>query len=119
MLGLRTAIYYVPTIKKARDWYAEILGKKPYFDTPFYVGFDVGGFELGLHPGRAGTKKHNEGVVVYWGVTNASRSLRRLLRLGAKAHAAIADVGGGIKVATVLDPFGNIFGIIENPHFTG
>jgi hypothetical protein len=26
-------------------------------------------------------------------------------------------VGGGIKVASVQDPFGNLFGIIENPHF--
>lgn len=117
ILGLRTAIYHVPSLKRARDWYAAILGKKPYFDESFYVGFDVGGFELGLHPGTAGDVKADHGVVVYWGVASASASLRRLVRLGAKKHSAIQDVGGGIKVAAVLDPFGNVFGIIENPHF--
>ena len=117
ILGLRTAIYNVPSITRAKRWYETILGKKPYFDEPFYVGFEIGGYELGLHPGTAGSSKQNHGVVVYWGVTHAGRALKRLLRLGAKKHSEIQDVGGGIKVATVTDPFGNIFGIIENPHF--
>ena len=119
VLGLRTAVYNVPSMKRARAWYASILGKEPYFDEPFYVGFNVGGFELGLHPGTGGSGKIDQGVVVYWGVANAARSLARLLRLGAKKHTALQDVGAGIKVATVTDPFGNIFGIIENPHFKG
>jgi predicted enzyme related to lactoylglutathione lyase len=119
ILGLRTAVYNVPSLRKARDWYATILGKEPYFDEPFYVGFNVGGFELGLHPGTAGSGKVDESVLVYWGVANASRSLARLLKLGAKKHTALQDVGGGIMIATVKDPFGNIFGIIQNPHFKG
>ena len=118
-LGLRTAIYHVPSLSKARDWYTRTLGKKPYFDESFYVGFEVGGYELGLHPGSAGTGEQNHSVVVYWGVANATRALARLLKLGAKKRSPIQDVGGGIKVASVSDPFGNIFGIIENPHFKG
>ena len=117
-LGLRTAIYYVPSVEKAKKWYETTLGFKPYFDEPFYVGFNVGGYELGLHPGTAGKPKHSNGVEIYWGVTNANASLKRLLKLGAKKHADVQDVGGGIKVATVVDPFGNIFGIIENPYFS-
>ncbi len=49
-LGLRTAIYHVDDIERARDWYSSILGFKPYFDEPFYVGFNVAGYELGLQP---------------------------------------------------------------------
>ena len=50
LLGLRTAIYPVSDITRARDWYAQVVGCQPYFDQPFYVGFAVGGFELGLLP---------------------------------------------------------------------
>jgi len=57
-------------------------------------------------------------VRVYWGVADAPAALERLLKLGATRHADVQDVGEGIKVATVLDPFGNIFGIIQNPHFS-
>jgi catechol 2,3-dioxygenase-like lactoylglutathione lyase family enzyme len=114
-LGLRTAVYYVADIDKARAWYSSILGQKPYFDEPFYVGYNVGGFELGLHPDEGRSK--GEGHVAYWGVDNAEEALNRLLELGATPHEGVQDVGGGIKVATVKEPFGNVLGIIENPHF--
>jgi len=115
-LGLRTAIYHVNDIAKARDWYAGVLGIAAYFDQPFYVGFNVAGFELGLQPTdeEAGS---SESVVAYWGVNDAGAALSHLLEHGATAHEAVQDVGEGIKVATVKDPFGNLFGIIENPHF--
>ena len=58
--GLATAIYYVPELARAKDWYARAFGQQPYFDEPFYVGFNVGGYELGLDPNvtreRAGAK---------------------------------------------------------------
>ncbi len=115
--GLWTAIYNVPEVEKAKLWYANVLGIKPYFDEPFYVGFNVGGFELGLHPGKAGPSEKSAGVVAYWGVDNADAALERVLKLGAGHHEDVTDVGGGIRVASVLDPWGNVFGIIENPHF--
>ena len=117
-LGLRTAIYYADDINKAKGWYASILGYAPYFDEPFYIGFNVGGYELGLHPGGAEASAKGEAVVAYWGVANAETALARLLELGATKHQDVQDVGEGIKVATVKDPFGNLFGIIENPNFT-
>ncbi|HVY71827.1 MAG TPA: VOC family protein [Verrucomicrobiae bacterium] len=118
-LGLRTAIYHVPAVDLARAklWYADVLGTQPYFDEPFYVGFNVAGYELGLHPGTAGSSDQDRGVVTYWGVPDAATGYARLLQLGALPHTAVQDVGEGIRVATVLDPFGNVFGIIENPHF--
>ena len=116
--GLRTAIYHVGDLDRAKGWYGEVLGKEPYFDEPFYVGFDVGGFELGLQPDEAGAPRSSTGVVAYWGVDDAEAALARLLELGATGRSGVHDVGEGILLASVLDPFGNVFGIIENPHFS-
>jgi predicted enzyme related to lactoylglutathione lyase len=116
-LGLRTAIYQVPDVEKAKQWYAKVLGIAPYFDQPFYVGFNVGGYELGLQPDApAGVAVEN--VVAYWGVKDAQAALDHLLAAGARLKAGVQEVGEGIKVATVHDPYGNVFGVIENPHFS-
>ena len=116
-LGLRTVIYHAPDLGRARTWYSSVLGLVPYFDQPFYVGFNVGGYELGLDPDSSATAGGAGGSVAYWGVADANSALERLLSLGATARTALQDVGDGIRVATVFDPFGNIFGLIENPHF--
>ena len=112
--GLRTVIYPVTELAEATEWYRRVLDKAPYFDQPFYVGFEVGGFELGLVPdGVPGTA----GATAYWGTADAEAEVARLVNLGATVESPVADVGEGIKVATVRDPYGNLFGIIENPHF--
>jgi predicted enzyme related to lactoylglutathione lyase len=113
--GLRTVSYPAPDLALAKIWYSQVIGHEPYFDEPYYVGYAVGGFELGLIPdGEPGA----QGVVAYWGVADADAEFARLIALGAQVHEAVKDVGGGIKVATVNDPFGNVLGIIENPNFT-
>lgn len=115
-LGLRTAIYGVTDIQKAKEWYSQVLGIQPYFDEPFYVGFNVGGFELGLDPSSpAGS---NTGSTAYWGVEDAEATRQRLLELGAKENGPVQDVGDGIQVGSVIDPFGNQLGFIKNPHFS-
>lgn len=114
--GLRTVIYHVDNLQQAKEWYSNALGIKPYFDEPFYVGFNVGGFELGLDPDMKGVSKGNN-AVAYWGVSDAKAAYKRLQDLGAKKHSDPQEVGDGIVVATVTDPYGNVFGIIENPHF--
>lgn len=113
-LGLRTVIYPVAHLEKAKLWYAKALGAEPYFDQPFYVGFSVGGFELGLLP--EGTSSVH-GPQALWGVSSASEEMKHLLSLGAVELEPVTDVGEGIKVAAVQDPFGNRIGIIENPNF--
>jgi predicted enzyme related to lactoylglutathione lyase len=119
VLGLRTGMYHVADLPAAKEWYTRVLGKPPYFDEPFYVGFDVGGYELGLNPDTSKIRPGAGGVVVYWGVANADRAHARLLQLGAQEVEPVADVGGGIRVAVVRDPFDNLFGVIENPNFKG
>jgi len=116
-LGLRTVIYHVSDIDAAKAWYASILGFPPYFDQPFYVGFNVGGYELGLQPDGTESTDNAETVTAYWGVDDAELAMKHLLDKGASIHQELQDVGEGIKVATVKDPFGNTFGVIENPHF--
>ena len=116
-LGLRTALYNVTDLDRAKAWYADAVGHPPYFDEPYYVGFEVGGFELGLVPSEDGASAGEGGVTVYWGAEDCREALRHLLDLGAALREDVSDVGGGILVATVFDPFGNILGVIENPHF--
>lgn len=119
MLGLRTVKYVVSDLPRAKAWYAEAFGVEPYFDEPFYVGFDIGGFELGLDPDMSAQRPGPGGSLAYWGVPDAAAALTRLEAMGARVHEPVQEVGGGIKVASVLDPFGNPVGIIENPHFGG
>lgn len=115
MLGLRTVIYRVSDIAEAKAWYSKVFSQEPYFDEPFYVGYNIGGYELGLQPDEA---VKGENVLVYWGVDNIEEVYKRVLELGATAHEAPNNVGGDIMVASIKDPWNNILGLIYNPHFT-
>ena len=115
-LGLRTVIYKVDDLQKAKKWYSKILDQPPYFDEPFYVGFNVSGYELGLQPTENQNSTGNN-EVVYWGVQNIQETYERLLKLGAKSYKQPENVGGEIMTATVKDPWDNLFGIIYNPNF--
>jgi predicted enzyme related to lactoylglutathione lyase len=115
LLGLRTVIYPAPDLAQAKAWYARLLQLEPYFDQPFYVGFSVGGFELGLLPDA---QPATQGPQALWGVASIEPAFARLLELGATQLEPVTEVGEGIKVAAVRDPFGNRLGIIENPLFS-
>ena len=116
-LGLRTVVYKVGDLGKAKAWYTKALGFGPYFDEPFYVGFNVGGYELGLDPDIEKDKPGPGGSVAYWGGADGAAAMQALAAAGAETHTALTEVGEGIKVGVVRDPFGNLFGVIENPHF--
>ena len=112
ILGLRTAVYHCPDLAAGKAFYAAVAGHAAYFDEPFYVGFSVGGFELGLVPdGQPRTG-------AFWGTDDIDAEAARLVGLGAvMTDGGIQDVGGGIRAAEFRDPFGNTFGLIHNPHF--
>jgi predicted enzyme related to lactoylglutathione lyase len=116
ILGLQTVTYKVSDISKAKDWYAKAFMVEPNFDQPFYVGFTVGGYELGLLPDDKNTEK-SENTIAYWGVENIESEYKRFLELGALENTPPKEVGGNIITATVKDPWGNILGLIQNPHF--
>jgi len=118
ILGIGTAIYHVTDLGRAKAWYAKVFGVQPYFDEPFYVGFDIAGYELGLDPNPAGAPPGPGGTVAYWRVADVDAAVAHFTTCGAKLQSAAKDVGGGIKVATVADPDGNLIGLLENPHFS-
>lgn len=121
ILGLRTTIYRIPDadLKKASDWYSKAFDAKPYFDEPFYVGFNIAGYELGLHPEGENPigEKRTHGVETYWGVEDIAKKHAHFLSLGATEVEAPNNVGGEIMVSSVLDPWNNVVGLIYNPQF--
>lgn len=117
LLGLRTVIYKVSDLARAKTWYSETFKIAPYFDEPFYVGFNVGGFELGLDPDTKGQPPGAGGSVAYWGVSDLRAMLADLEARGVTVRNPVQEVGEGILVAAISDPFGNTIGLIENPHF--
>lgn len=114
MLGLRTTIYKVNNISEAKAWYAKVFKTEPYFDEPYYVGFNIKGYELGLQPDDS---VKGDNVMSYWGVENIQEEYKRLIDLGATKHEEPTNVGGELMVASVYDPWNNSIGLIYNPYF--
>lgn len=117
ILGLRTCIYKVDDMEKAKKWYATAFGIEPYWDEPYYVGFNIGGYELGLLLEEKPVIEKAEGVVTYWGVNEIEKVYKHFLESGATAYEKPESVGGPLMVATVKDPWGNVIGLIYNPAF--
>ncbi len=117
MKGLRTTIYKVNDLEDAKNWYTEAFGTPPYFDEAFYVGFNIEGYELGLQPDTTDSDSKTKSVISYWAVDEIEKTYEFLLSIGAQENEKPFNVGGEIMTATVIDPWGNILGIIYNPYF--
>jgi predicted enzyme related to lactoylglutathione lyase len=115
--GLRTCIYKVSDLNAATAWYTRAFGVAPYFNEPFYVGFNIAGYELGLQPDETHAAQKADNVVAYWGVNDLDEEYKHFIEAGAMTHEAPQEAGGDIRVATVKDPWGNVIGLIYNPHF--
>ena len=120
--GLTTISFWAADLVAAKKWYAELLGIDPYFERPGYVEFRLGDYqhELGLIDSRYapnGSSTGPAGAVVYWHVDDVTATLEKLLSMGAKEYEAPTERGAGFITASVVDPFGNILGIMYNPHY--
>lgn len=121
--GFATVNYWANDLEGARKWYAELLGIEPYFERPGYYKFRVGDYEheLGLVDSRYAPASSAAGPgsdVLYWHVDDLPAALQRLLSMGAKPHQPVTEWGTeGFVIASVVDPFGNILGIMYNPHY--
>ncbi len=113
LLGLRTVIYPSPDLAAAKSWWTALLGVEPYFDQPFYVGYEVAGYELGLLPDGDPA----DGALTYWGVEDINAAVAEAVAAGATEHTPVTEVGEGISTATVRTPSGALLGLIYNPHF--
>jgi predicted enzyme related to lactoylglutathione lyase len=125
--GLTTVTFIADDVPSARDWYADLLGLEPYFvrpvdGPPAYVEFRIGDHqhELGIldrrfapHPatGQIG------GAIVYWHVDDVEAAVQRLLSMGATVHEPLVERGPGFVTASVVDPFGNVLGVMYNRHY--
>jgi predicted enzyme related to lactoylglutathione lyase len=120
--GLSTVSFYAADHEAAKKWYSEFFGISPYFDVPGYFEFRIGDYqhELGIIDSRYKPKDSSTqpgGAVIFWHVDNLKATLDRLISMGAKEYEPITDRGEGFVTASVIDPFGNILGIMYNPHY--
>jgi predicted enzyme related to lactoylglutathione lyase len=107
--GLKTILHPVSDLGAAKAFYTTMLGTEPTADSEYYVGYDVGAVHLGLVPGG-----DTPGPVAYWSVPDLEGKLQELLAAGAIAGAPIREVGGGRRVATVIDADGNHLGLLQD-----
>jgi predicted enzyme related to lactoylglutathione lyase len=110
--GIKTIIYPVKDLAKAKTLYSELLGVEPYMDEAYYVGFNIEGQDVGLVP--HGQSQGMTGPVGYWHVDDIKRSVKALLDAGAEAHQEVKDVGGGKLIASVKDADGDVIGLIQS-----
>ena len=108
--GIRTIIYPVEDIARAKALYSKLLGVEPCVENPYYVGFNVGDQHVGLDP-----KGHRTGPLAYWHVSDVKESLQLVLDAGGQMQQAVKDVGGGKLVAAAKDTEGNLVGFIQTP----
>lgn len=126
--GMCTVTYFADDHVAAADWYSKLLDTKPYFDSvewgkgPGYLEFRIGDYqhELGILARRFaphGASDAAAGAVVYWAVDDLQAAVDRALALGATEHAPITKQGDGFVTASVVDPFGNVLGLMANQHY--
>jgi predicted enzyme related to lactoylglutathione lyase len=110
--GIKTIIYPVKDLARAKTLYGELLGVEPNIDEAYYVNFNVEGQDIGLDPN--GHDRGITGPLAYWHVDDIERSLKALLDAGAEAQQELRDVGGGKLIASVKDADGNLIGLIQS-----
>ena len=125
--GFTTVNYWADDVEAARDWYAQVLGIEPYFQRPengppadveFRVGPDedeLGVIDSRYHPPEA--SRGPSGAIMHWHVDDVSAAVARLLELGATEYQQVTEREAGFVTASVVDPFGNILGLMHSPHF--
>jgi predicted enzyme related to lactoylglutathione lyase len=120
--GFATISLWAEDLEAAKRWYTELLGFEPYFQRPGYCEFRVGDYqhEIGLIDSKyapGGRPVGPGGAVVYWHVDDVEGTVKRLLSLGATEYEPVTERGPGFVTASVVDPFGNILGVMYNRHY--
>ena len=120
--GLTTVSFWAADLAAAKQWYSELLGIAPYFERPGYIEFRLGDYqhELGIIDRRYApdpAAATPAGAIVYWHVDDVQATFDKLLALRAQPHQPVTQRGEGFITASVVDPFGNILGIMYNRHY--
>ena len=125
--GMATVSFWADDVKAAREWYNNLLGITPYFErpdsnNPAYIEYRFGDFqhELGIIDRKFAPKEAHPGpggIVLFWHVDNIEQTLERLISMGAREYEPLTPREAGFITASVVDPFGNVLGIMYNPHY--
>lgn len=125
--GMANVSYWANDLREARKWYTEVFGMEPYFqrpsaEDPAYIEYRVGDYqhEVGIISKRympQGAQQGVGGAILYWHVDDIEQAVQRLLSLGAKEYEPITKRGEGFITASVIDPFGNVLGVMYNRHY--
>jgi predicted enzyme related to lactoylglutathione lyase len=125
--GFATVSFYAADMKAARDWYTQLLGIEPYFqrpdaENPAYIEYRVGDYqhELGIIDANykpKGAASGTGGAVLFWHVDNIEGALARVKVMGATEYEPLTPREAGFITASVVDPFGNVLGLMYNPHY--
>jgi predicted enzyme related to lactoylglutathione lyase len=125
--GMATVSFFADDIKAARKWYSELLGTDPYFErpdtiNPAYIEFRIGDHqhELGIIDKKFAPQSSISspgGAVVFWHVDDIEGMLEKVKSMGAREYEPLTKREAGFITASVLDPFGNILGLMYNPHY--
>ncbi len=108
--SLKRITYFIEDIEKAKEWYNELLGKKPIFDTPFAKIYNIGDCSLSLAKLTTQQNALNEKMHVYWEVDDIDSTFEKMINLGASVITPIKQVLN-IRIAQLMVPFGNIIGL--------
>ena len=130
--GFATMNIWADDPEAAAAWYADLLGIEPYFRRPgpdgqtAYVEFRVGDYqhELGIidsrhrPPAPTGGLGGPVGAIMHWHVDDLEATVQRLADMGATELQPVTPHGdSGFVTASVVDPFGNVLGVMTNPHY--
>lgn len=122
--GLATSNFQAADLTAARAWYTSFLGVEPYFVRDGYLEWRLGrdADELGIVdarfvPGSEG--RTPGGQYVYWSVDDVRATVDDLVSRGATIHEPPTARGDGWVSGAVVDPFGNVLGLIQSPHWRG
>jgi predicted enzyme related to lactoylglutathione lyase len=110
--GIKTVLHPVTDLEKAKAVYTALLGMAPQADSPYYVGYEAEGQQIGLVP--SGGQQNMSSPVAYWHVADIEAKLAEVTAAGAAVKESPRDVGGGRLVATFTDPDGNVLGLIQD-----
>jgi predicted enzyme related to lactoylglutathione lyase len=110
--GIKTVLHPVSDLAKAKPVYAALLGVDPTADSPYYVGFEAAGQQIGLVP--RGGPQDMASPVAYWHVPDIEAKLAEVTAAGATVKESPRDVGGGRLVASFTDVDGNVLGLIQD-----
>ncbi len=107
--GIKTVVYPVTDLGRAKAIFSKLLGVDPYADAPYYVGYKVNDIDIGLDPNG-----HKEGMTVYYEVDDIRQSLQALKDAGAQVLQEVKNVGGSRMIASVKTADGNIIGLQQD-----